>query len=259
MGLNQAVDAFINYSNQWIIYLAYMKEGDAETINKLYKAITEATETVSSANDLLSRKKKSLDEREEKVFSKAQSDINTKIEEINTIITKVRDDAAIKAAAVFTKEFSDEASKASKAAWAWLGVTSGLMALTFFVAYLLWQNAESVPDLTEFVQTFGSKMAMLAVLFTATIWSGRNYRAMMHQKIVNKHRALGLETFQAFSSATNDPQIKDAVLLETTRAIFSASSTGYLEAKEAASDQEIRVLDMARSHADSAAELAGKK
>ena len=71
----------------------------------------------------------------------------------------------------------------------------------------------------------------------------------MHQSTTNKHRALSLQTFQAFSSAAADVQTKEAVLLETTKAIFSLSPSGYIDSKGGGSEQGIRIVEFAKSPA----------
>jgi hypothetical protein len=96
-------------------------------------------------------------------------------------------------------------------------------------------------------QKVASKVVILSILLTATLWCGRVYKALMHQSAMNRHRALSLQTFQAFTAAASDLQTKDAVLLEATRAIFAPCATGYVESGTASADSESRVIEIVKS------------
>lgn len=92
-----------------------------------------------------------------------------------------------------------------------------------------------------------AKITLFILLFTATVWAGKIYRALKHQAAINKHRSLGLKTFQAFSNAASDSQTKNAVLLETTRSIFSGTLTGFVDSKQSGNDSDIRIIEMLNS------------
>jgi len=96
------------------------------------------------------------------------------------------------------------------------------------------------------VQRFGGKLAALVVLFTATLWCGRTYKALKHLSTVNRHRALSLQTFQAFSQAASNDVTKDAVLMEATRAIFGSTATGYLDSKGGA-ESDLKIVEIAKT------------
>ena len=78
---------------------------------------------------------------------------------------------------------------------------------------------------------------------------------MKHQYTINKHRALSLQTFQAFVGATNDPRTKDAVLLEATRAVFANTATGFAESGSS-SDSGIQFVEIGKTVAEQAADKA---
>ena len=77
-----------------------------------------------------------------------------------------------------------------------------------------------------------SQIAILNYLITC----GKNYRAQAHNYIINKNKQNALSTFETFVKATNNEEIRNAVLLQTTKAIFSNPKSGYL--KEDGSDDE---------------------
>ena len=68
----------------------------------------------------------------------------------------------------------------------------------------------------------------------------------MHQASVYRFKALGLQTFRAFSSGASDAQTKDAVLMETTRAIFSVQDSGYIDSSSGG-DSETKVVEIVKS------------
>lgn len=91
-----------------------------------------------------------------------------------------------------------------------------------------------------------TKLIIISVFFTATLWAGKMYRALMHQATVNTHRANALQTFQAFTTASNDAHTRDAVLLETTKSIFSVSPSGYIDSDTNGS-QQTNVIEIVKS------------
>jgi hypothetical protein len=68
---------------------------------------------------------------------------------------------------------------------------------------------------------------VFSLLLSGMLWVGRIYRAARHNYVVNKHRQNALRTFETFVKSA-DPQIKSAVLLQTTGCIFTAQNTGYV-------------------------------
>ena len=73
------------------------------------------------------------------------------------------------------------------------------------------------------------------------------YKTNKHQESVNKHRANALKTFQAFVEATNDPTVRDAVLMETTRSIFAFTPSGYLSESDRGPDAGSRVVEVIKA------------
>ncbi len=63
---------------------------------------------------------------------------------------------------------------------------------------------------------------------------------------LNRHRALSLRTLKAFSAAASDDQTKNAVLLEATRAVFSAGQTGYLDSA-GGGESPMKIIEIAKS------------
>lgn len=223
--LKNKVDQFHTIIAIWIPYLSYQKGDVSENISKLNQAISKAEEEMNGAQETAKKK----------------------LIEIEKISTQAREAAATAGAAVFTNEFSTEASQQLDEANSWL-LTTGILALftaLFAVAGLILSFTGYV---TENVWQFiSAKITLFILLFTATVWSGKIYRALKHQSAINKHRSLGLKTFQAFSNAASDEQTKNAVLLETTRSIFSSGITGFIDSKGSGNESEVRVIELLNS------------
>ena len=71
------------------------------------------------------------------------------------------------------------------------------------------------------------------------------YRAHRHNFVINRHRLNALSTFEAFAKATDDQQIKNAVLLQATQCIFGPQPTGYISG-ESESEGYPQILEIVR-------------
>ena len=101
------------------------------------------------------------------------------------------------------------------------------------------------------------RIVILGLLFTGTIWCGRMYKTNKHQESINKHRANALQTFQAFVEATIDPAVRDAVLMETTRSIFTITPSGYLGEPDNRSETGSKVVEVIKVASKAATEDKG--
>jgi hypothetical protein len=226
--IKQRADTLYERIAQWIPFLAYQKGDVTENIKKL-------TESVASADTIVTN---------------AKNDIETKQGEIQEIITKAREASAAAGAAVFTKDFLNEAADLGSGAKGWLKATVALATLTFGLAIAAAFYRPTGLDSGQIAQLLVSKFALLGLLITSVLWCGRIYKAQMHQSTVNRHRALSIQTLQAFANAADDPQAKDAVLLEASRAVFSNVATGYIASKEGNQDTSVKIFDVAKSMVD---------
>lgn len=221
---NQADSLYANAS-PWIPFLAYQK-GDVErNIEALTSSVKEA----------------------QKLVDGAKSNIGQKGKEIDDIIIKAREASASAGAAIFTQDFKKEAADLKKTAQLWLKVTAGLSAITLLASALLWYFTEAGLDQGQIWQKITTKIVVLGILVTATVWCGKIYRALMHQSAVYQHRALSIQTLQAFSAAVQDIQIKDVVVLEAAKAVFSTAATGYIDSSKDSSEGSIKILEIAKN------------
>lgn len=222
--VQKRTEPFFEASAQWVPYLAYQRGDVDENIEKLTRSVKEGEEIVTAAK--------------KEIYSRAS--------EMEEIIVKAREASAAAGAAVFTKDFENVAGKMEKSAKNWLRATIGVAFATVVVALCMWFWTESGLDQGQIFQKIGTKMVVLAVLLTGTIWCGRNYRALKHLATINNHRAISIRTLQAFSSAAAQAQTKDAVLMEATRSVFGNVPTGFI-GQQTSSDSDLKVIEVARN------------
>ena len=194
----------------------------------------------------------------EGLLDKAKTTIEGKVAEIDGIISAARNAAASVGVATFTQEFDDESvDLKTRSVW-WLVATALFAVLTIVAAILFYGWPEVSPDAGawETLRNVVSKAAIIAVLFTGTVWCGRIYRALMHQATINRHRALSLKTFQAFVAATDDDRIKDSVLMAATRTVFGRVPTGLVNENGSGQDSEVNFVEIGRSSSEKIVEAA---
>lgn len=161
--------------------------------------------------------------------------------------------------------FSEEAQGHKKSSYAWLLASVAIAALTLWFA---WDNysyfrrllsptePQIIATLTtaQSIQLGLSKLFLFSFLVGGIIWSGRVYRAHRHNYVVNKHRQNALNTFKTFVGSTQDPQTKNAVLLQATQCIFMPQATGYIT-QEGDSAGHPQILEIVRGMIDSSGKL----
>lgn len=225
--LHQKVDSFYTNASPWIPFLAYQKGDVAENLAKLSTAVEDSRNLIVDA----------------------KSGIEIKRKEIDEIITAARSASASAGAAVFTQDFDKESTELSNGAGKWLVAAMVGLGITILTAIGFWIYAHNMGELStsQIVQESIAKVIILSMLITASAWCGRNYKAHKHLATVNRHRALSLRTLKAFSVAASDDQTKNAVLLEATRAVFSAGNSGYLEGGGGSDDNPMKIIEIAKS------------
>lgn len=231
--LHNVVEQLRDTSSPSIPYLAYKRGDIADNIAKLDEGIAQS----------------------QTAFSDAESWISQKKETIEQIESAARTAAASAGAGTFTDEFNAEAESLQGRSTKWL-IAAAVFAGTTIAAALLfyfWPEVSSEAGPWETLRNIASKAAIIVVLFTGTVWCGRIYRALVHQAAVNRHRALSLKTFQAFVEATDDPYVKDAVLMAATRTVFGNVPTGLVEHGDS-QNAGVNFVEFGRSGAEIAAD-----
>lgn len=221
--IKQFAEHLLVTTQSWIPFLAYQKGDVQKNIDALSQSVKDAATILENSKD----------------------EVNKRKEEIASIVTAAREASASAGVGVFTSDFDGRATVLNNTADQWLLATAILASVTLIAALLSYfLTAASDASNAQIFQHMASKLVVLIVLITATVWCGRIYKALKHQATVNNHRANALKTFQAFVKAASDDNMRDAVLLETTRSIFSLSPSGYLDTTDAASDSTTKVMEI---------------
>ena len=219
------VDQFYKFAHIYVPYLAYQK-------GEIQNNIEQLTTSVSQAKKLLEN-----------------AEVETKVQsgEIESIIQAAREASASAGVAHFTADFEQESSTLEVQAKIWLKATVSLAAISLaFALYFLFSDPD-ISSVAKAIQFISSKVLILVLLIIATLWCGNMYKATKHQAAANKFKGNSLKTFQAFVKATDDDSVRDAVLVETTRAIFNESATGYLNVDSSTTEKSTKVVEVIRT------------
>ena len=219
------VDNFYMSAHLYIPYLAYQKGDIQKNIKQLTKSKKEA----------------------EQLIVDAKNNVIAKNNEIDEIINAAREASASVGVAHFTADFDAEAKNVEGQADKWLFATIFLAILSLIASIYFLFFIPNIETTANAVQYVSSKILILILLITATLWCGNLYKATKHQVAVNKFKSNSLKTFQAFVKATDDNAVRDAVLIETTRAIFSESDTGYISNKGAGAEKSTKIVEIVKS------------
>ena len=234
---SQYITSFINNAERvigtigsWMPLLA-MRDQEKEDLS----AIKEARDASDKAIDgMLNEAKEYVDKRKG---------------EIDSVLRVVRTESSKVGATQFTKQFVDEADNARIRGICWLVSTGFFVAAAFALSilFMLGLFVGSQTNALEIAYGIGGRLIGITVLFYAAIWSGRIALANMHLTSVNKHRAISLETLQAFQNAVDDAAARDAVVLEAARAVYENVPSGYIGRQTSEHGGGGRILELIRS------------
>jgi len=145
--------------------------------------------------------------------------------------------------------FKELADQYRTIALCWVGgaILAGIC-LFLYVHYLHFQSVvePSEPSIVVIMAVLLPHLIMVTLLSTALFFCLRNYSAMMHNMIVNRHRQTALTTFQTFVDSTVDAGTRNSVLVQSTQAIFSPQPSGFLKT-ETEMPQVNQVTEIVRS------------
>ena len=235
--LQNKIGEFFDEAINLILYLAYRSGELAIDIENVKSEIQQVQAELKSTDNLFEKKKGELD----------------------LIISDARVASAGAGVAVFTEDFNKEASNLRKQSKMWLITTGGFALLTvaMSVFFLFWVQDLKQAGEWGFLISLVSKVAIIVMLFSCTIWCSRIYRSLVHQAAVNRHRALSLMTFQAFAKSTSDPHVKDSVLMAATKSIFASVSTGFVDQVES-QEQGVNFVKFGKSAGEKIVEEASQ-
>lgn len=133
---------------------------------------------------------------------------------------------------------------------AWLAAAVGIAILTIIYReslFFLNQDFKSGEESAYYILKGLSKFLFISIIFLFIYTCLRQFRAHIHNNVVNRHRTTALQTFQALVEASNDADTKNVVLLKVTEAIFMPVTTGFLtrESESKGSSQLIEIFQSA--------------
>lgn len=169
--------------------------------------------------------------------------------DIQATLEKVRRAAAEVGVAQHSIHFKEQADDHLSRSRQWLVGTCWLGGITLL--YALGVGAYYIivaPQLnaSQSVQLGIAKLFVFSVLYFATLWSAKMFKAHWHNYVVNKHRQNALSTFETFVKAASDDQTKNAVLVQATQSIFSQAHSGFVSGEPDGTGTP-QVLEIVRS------------
>ena len=215
----------------FLIYLAYSEGGTKKYIDELADVKTSI----------------------EQILTDTKQHVETKTNEIAGIMTVARKGSASAGISKFATDFTAEAKNIRFRSKLWLVATMLFGGATIAMAYQFYLDGKTLtlinPNENIYVIThlITTKLIVLGMLFSATLWCAKIYKALMHQAAVTRHRANSIQTFQTFVNAASDDAVRDAVLMEATKTIFEHTSTGYLEKESGDSKHgQVKVVEVVK-------------
>ena len=207
--------------------------------------------------ETVSAKLRAVSDEEVSTLNETKEYVQKKSSEIDSVLQVARAQSGEAGAAAFTKQFNTEANAAKKRAGCWLVPTVLFVAAAFALSMLFMLGLfigipastaeEASTNALEIIYGLGGRVIGISVLFYAAIWSGRIALANMHLSSVNRHRAISLETLQAFQNAVDDLTARDAVVLEAARAVYENVPSGYIGRQAGEQSSGGRILELIRS------------
>jgi len=147
-----------------------------------------------------------------------------------------------------SKFFQDEADKHSIQSNQWKIYSIGLLVLTctLAVAGIAMAFCPSLhpKDTYQLIQIVTGKVILIAISIYALGVCIKNYQAHKHNEILNSHRENALSAASALIDLIEEPNQKDAVLLQVANVVFSIQDTGYTKPTSSEVDVMKSVVDL---------------
>lgn len=150
------------------------------------------------------------------------------LKEAKEILETLRADSADVGVSKHSVHFQRAAKAYATSSKSWLIWSIVLACGALLLSSLsLWHSLCTSASFPELVPVTVSKLALLAIVYYAVIWSARIYRSERHNAVINQHRHNALKSFETFVAASSDTATKNAVLLSATESIFSHQPSGF--------------------------------
>lgn len=178
------------------------------------------------------------------LINKLKSDSEEFNSKVNDLFDSIKELGVSKYAECFKNQSKFHKSESDK----WMKWTIGLSIATFVFTFLTLYG-EQLLNLkytdTNYINIAVSKFAIFTLLSTATFWCGNIYKSHWHNYIVNQHRQNAMSTFEIFFNSATNEEIKNAILLQSSQAIFTLQHSGFLKGSQDSGNQT-QILEIVR-------------
>lgn len=186
-------------------------------------------------------KRDEFQKKEISPLESAKKNADILLKDLNEIVSAARDASPVLGVSEFGKYFSEYGDELKEESDAWLvwSVSAGVVTILLIVFFVLidsWVLGPK-PSTLDFARLYINKGIVIGMLVAATAWFARLYKINRNLFSQTKHREISLRTFSAFHQGSKNEDVKNAVLLEATKAVFGVTKTGYIAEKEA--DNEV--------------------
>jgi hypothetical protein len=182
------------------------------------------------------------DDKNQEKIRKLIIDAETGLDEIkraktdaDTVLKEIRGISAQTGVSKFESVFLRQAfiHRVWAIAWGVFVILGGIGMGSYIIWVLkgLMPNGNGGISFESYLHELVIKIMILSILSIVLYFFIRNYNANTHLYTLNKHRANCLKVFKAFIEATEDTQIRDGILMQTTKAIFEAGDTGFISSR----------------------------
>ncbi|MCL2715341.1 MAG: hypothetical protein FWD68_12320 [Alphaproteobacteria bacterium] len=161
--------------------------------------------------------------------------------------------AAVAAVARQAGQFRQQAGEHQRMGTRWLTATilAAGATVAWAVGTLWWVPVRANVRLSEVLQQGMGKMAVLALLGLAVLWSARNYAGHRHNYVVNRDRETQFGSLDSLvKAADQDVAVRNAILMEASSSIFAPRGTGYGGRRDGESAGSTRIIQIMQPFAD---------
>lgn len=182
-----------------------------------------------------------------KIISK---EFNSKMLELNNTLDAARKAAHEVGITQHTVNFEEASKKYQSLSKYWLYsiISTGviIIILSLYIFNLPIEIEANDPYASyRFIQAAVARFTALFTIVILLFWEVRNYNAAQHNYTINQNKQNALSTFETFVSAARDEETKNAVLMQTTKAIFPNLPSGYLK-NDSGDDGSSQIIEIAR-------------
>jgi hypothetical protein len=181
--------------------------------------------------------------------------LKSKVNRIEGELKEVQRLSAGVAVAEYAKIYSDDKDRNETLSEIWLFVSYAALSITLIFAFYHFENfADDVRD-NAHIYTSNSALVLYALIkifltglfVSITLWAAKMYKIERNLWFINRQKENALNTFKAFHNAAGEnPAIREAILMEATKSIFSANNTGLIQ-NENSSDESMKIIEIVKN------------